>query len=82
MCWVALLLWLAAPPALPFNLETRLPLVKIGTDGVYFGFSVAEHQTVDHITNASALKDSWSVYYFLLICFLCFLRLHVSIFAA
>jgi hypothetical protein len=71
VCWVALLLWLAAPPALPFNLETRLPLVKYGADGVYFGFSVAEHQTVNYITNASAIGDSWSVFFYLFLSFLC-----------
>jgi len=80
VCWVALLLWLAAPPALPFNLETRLPLVKYGADGVYFGFSVAEHQTVNYITNASTVGDSWSVFFYLflyclLLLFCCCVRL-------
>jgi len=56
--WTVLLLGLASP-ALPFNLETRLPLVKRGTAGVYFGFSVAEHQTVDAIRNSSTIRDSW-----------------------
>jgi hypothetical protein len=73
VCWVALLLWLAAPPALPFNLETRLPLVKYGADGVYFGFSVAEHQTVNYITNASTVGDSWSVFFYLFLYCLLFL---------
>jgi hypothetical protein len=79
VCWVALLLWLAAPPALPFNLETRLPLVKYGADGVYFGFSVAEHQTVNYITNASAIGDSWSVlFFYLFLCSFCLLCVNYS----
>lgn len=30
-----------------FNLETRLPVVKIGPQDSYFGYSVAQHQIVD-----------------------------------
>lgn len=30
-----------------FNLEPRLPLLKLGTKGSYFGYSVSEHQTVE-----------------------------------
>lgn len=29
-----------------FNLENRLPIVKYGDDGTYFGYSVASHITV------------------------------------
>lgn len=29
-----------------FNLENRLPIVKYGEDGTYFGYSVASHITV------------------------------------
>uniref|UniRef100_A0ABD2WID0 Integrin alpha-2 domain-containing protein n=1 Tax=Trichogramma kaykai TaxID=54128 RepID=A0ABD2WID0_9HYME len=29
---------------LAFNLETRIPIIKRGSQGSYFGFSVAEHQ--------------------------------------
>ncbi|XP_065345499.1 integrin alpha-PS1 isoform X2 [Cloeon dipterum] len=52
-----LLLLAAAPPAAPFNLETRLPLVKVGADGVYFGFSIAEHQIVEAVTNTSSVYN-------------------------
>lgn len=31
-----------------FNLEPRLPLLKQGTKGSYFGYSVSEHQTVEN----------------------------------
>jgi len=42
---------------LSFNLETRLPVIKRGTDGSYFGYSVAEHQSVDEIKNK--VEQSW-----------------------
>ncbi|KAL0883105.1 hypothetical protein ABMA27_016566 [Loxostege sticticalis] len=36
-----------------FNLEPRIPVIKFGETGSYFGFSVAEHQTVNstHVTS-------------------------------
>lgn len=27
-----------------FNLEYRIPIIKVGAPGSYFGYSVAEHQ--------------------------------------
>ncbi|GIX98609.1 hypothetical protein CEXT_280601 [Caerostris extrusa] len=30
-----------------FNLETRLPIIKDGPEGSYFGYSVAQHQIID-----------------------------------
>ncbi|KAK9501601.1 hypothetical protein O3M35_012297 [Rhynocoris fuscipes] len=33
--------------SLCFNFETRLPVIKKGGEGTYFGFSVAEHQYTD-----------------------------------
>ncbi|KFM80851.1 hypothetical protein X975_03590, partial [Stegodyphus mimosarum] len=30
-----------------FNLEPRLPVLKLGERGTYFGYSVAEHQILD-----------------------------------
>ena len=30
-----------------FNLEPRIAIVKTGTPGSYFGYSVAQHQVVD-----------------------------------
>ena len=29
-----------------FNLENRLPIVKIGEESTYFGYSVAEHDGI------------------------------------
>ncbi|GBP30973.1 hypothetical protein EVAR_81871_1 [Eumeta japonica] len=39
-----------------FNLEPRIPVVKFGSPGSYFGFSVAEHQTT-----AGDVASSWCV---------------------
>jgi hypothetical protein len=53
---------LSSPPVLDaFNLEPRIPVVKRGTEGSYFGYSVAMHQSVDPITNADL--DSWYVHF-------------------
>lgn len=40
-----------------FNLETRIPVIKNGNVGSYFGFSVAEHQSVDDVTGV--IKETW-----------------------
>ncbi|KAG6456594.1 integrin alpha-PS1 isoform X2 [Manduca sexta] len=37
-----------------FNLEPRIPVIKFGKSGSYFGFSVAEHLTI-----ANGTKTSW-----------------------
>jgi hypothetical protein len=43
---------------LTFNLESRLPVIKIGDiPGSYFGYSVAQHQTVNEITNE--IDNNW-----------------------
>lgn len=43
---------------LTFNLESRLPVIKIGDiRGSYFGYSIAQHQTVNEITNE--IDDNW-----------------------
>lgn len=39
-----------------FNLETRLPIVKYGRNGSYFGYSVAAHQSVEEV---KLVKNSW-----------------------
>ena len=39
-----------------FNLEPRIPLVKRGHSGSYFGYSVAQHQTR---SPDGARLDSW-----------------------
>lgn len=38
-----------------FNLEPRIPVIKSGEPGSYFGFSVAEHIT----GNEDGSKTSW-----------------------
>lgn len=38
-----------------FNLEPRIPVIKFGEPGSYFGFSVAEHLTV----GGGGEKTSW-----------------------
>lgn len=30
-----------------FNLEVRIPLIKTGSKGTYFGYSVAEHKSTE-----------------------------------
>ncbi|XP_046678845.1 integrin alpha-PS1 isoform X2 [Homalodisca vitripennis] len=40
-----------------FNLETRLPVIKRGGGNTYFGYSVAEHQSVNEIDDA--IEHSW-----------------------
>lgn len=39
-----------------FNLETRLPIFKVGRSGAYFGYSVAQHQTIDY---GDDIKSNW-----------------------
>lgn len=41
--------------AYSFNLEPRIPVIKLGKSGSYFGFSVAEHLTV----NEDGSTSSW-----------------------
>ncbi|XP_054286091.1 integrin alpha-PS1-like isoform X2 [Macrosteles quadrilineatus] len=40
-----------------FNLETRLPVIKRGTEGSYFGYSVAEHQSINE--EKRQVEHSW-----------------------
>ena len=42
-----------------FNLDTRLPVIKRGEAGSYFGYSVAEHQQIDEKTIGETI--SWFV---------------------
>lgn len=56
-CVILTLLCFIIEQVLPFNLETRLPVIKEGAPGAYFGFSVAEHQTVDDVTGE--VDASW-----------------------
>jgi hypothetical protein len=58
--WLVVLVQLNFHRVWTFNLESRLPVIKIGdVRGSYFGYSVAQHQTVDEITNKT---DNWWVY--------------------
>ncbi|XP_069676356.1 integrin alpha-PS1 isoform X2 [Periplaneta americana] len=55
--WYVVLVQFHSFGVLTFNLESRLPVIKIGdTPGSYFGYSVAEHQTIDEVSNEI---DSW-----------------------
>ena len=50
--WLVALVHLNFHRVLTFNLESRLPVIKIGNvTGSYFGYSVAQHQAVDEVTN-------------------------------
>ncbi|XP_053971338.1 integrin alpha-PS1 isoform X1 [Hylaeus volcanicus] len=40
-----------------FNLEPRIPVIKKGPSGSYFGYSVAEHQEISH--DSSDKPKSW-----------------------
>ncbi|XP_026327336.1 integrin alpha-PS1 isoform X2 [Hyposmocoma kahamanoa] len=42
-----------------FNLEPRIPVLKFGDEGSYFGFSVAEHMTIENRTRNIVDKTSW-----------------------
>lgn len=39
-----------------FNLDTKIPIVKLGNPDSYFGFSVAQHFVYDH---RRSISDSW-----------------------
>ena len=41
-----------------FNLEARIPVIKNGAEGSYFGYSVAQHQSRN---SSDYISDSWSV---------------------
>lgn len=46
-----------------FNLEPRIPVIKFGDEGSYFGFSVAEHLTIENRTRSIVDKTSWWVFF-------------------
>ncbi|XP_014367387.2 integrin alpha-PS1 isoform X1 [Papilio machaon] len=54
-CWCVLYLCILHS-AFSFNLEPRIPVIKYGEKGSYFGFSVAEHLTIN---STSGDKTSW-----------------------
>lgn len=39
-----------------FNLEPRIPVAKRGMPGSYFGYSVAQHQSID---DSGAVINNW-----------------------
>lgn len=51
LCSMITIVWLLTATSLTqidaFNLENRLPIVKRGEDGTYFGYSVASHVITD-----------------------------------
>ena len=40
-----------------FNLEPGLPIIKKGNRGAYFGYSVAQHQSIDDLNNG--IENNW-----------------------
>lgn len=42
-----------------FNLEPRIPVVKIGTPLSHFGYSVAQHQTVSDTVSQRKRITPW-----------------------
>lgn len=58
MMSLAMLLMVLIPRMGAFNLEPRIPVIKNGpTPGSYFGYSVAQHQSVSSETGT--IMDSW-----------------------
>ncbi|GFT77701.1 uncharacterized protein TNCV_4245671 [Trichonephila clavipes] len=43
-----------------FNLETRLPVIKIGPQESYFGYSVAQHQIIDDLGRRTSVFVEWA----------------------
>lgn len=39
-----------------FNIEIRNPIVKKGDPGSYFGYSVAQHKSIN---NSNSIQNSW-----------------------
>lgn len=62
-------LFLLLASANGFNLEPRIPVMKNGMAGSYFGYSVAQHQSVSAETGA--ILNNWWVH---------FLSIYVSLF--
>lgn len=42
-----------------FNLEPRIPVIKNGMAGSYFGYSVAQHQSIS--VETGSVLNNWSV---------------------
>jgi hypothetical protein len=62
---VVLLLLLLLEVTVGFNLEPRIPVVKNGRSGSYFGYSVAQHQSTFSLSGTDTLSN-WLVCYFVL----------------
>lgn len=56
--WIIVLavLWEFLPTFSGFNLDTKIPIVKLGNPDSYFGFSVAQHFVYNH---HRSISDSW-----------------------
>lgn len=53
--WASVLFMCILYSVTSFNLEPRIPVIKFGEPGSYFGFSVAEHLTI----SGDGSKTSW-----------------------
>ena len=53
----ALVVVLSSSVVIGFNLEPRIPVIKNGMAGSYFGYSVAQHQSVSLETGA--ILNNW-----------------------
>ena len=57
--WCLILISFYLAPVLNgFNLEPRIPVIKNGLPGSYFGYSVAQHQSINE---GSGSTLNWSV---------------------
>lgn len=64
LLWFSLLAsWTIHHLADGFNLEPRLPVIKHGLSGSYFGYSVAQHQSI----NEAGSAFNWSVIFHFLV---------------
>ena len=57
---VLLLLLLLLEVTVGFNLEPRIPVVKNGRSGSYFGYSVAQHQSTFSLSGTDTFSN-WFV---------------------
>lgn len=59
-CYLACLLALSATCGVKaFNLEPRIPVIKNGEHGSFFGFSVALHQSTETRFDGSEEQRNW-----------------------
>lgn len=56
-CLVLAGCWLGT--VLPFNLEPRIPIVKVGKPLSHFGYTVAQHQSIVGTPSGAEQRKSW-----------------------